>query len=301
MPQPRRHFRHARVHFLFGRLRRICGARKNGSRADRGGKGARFGQNQKRKIHRLLQSYTNTYADVGYLRKIFTQAAEHPDIAALSVATRPDCLEEEKTELFGRAVKSKTRDGGAGAQTVHEQTARYIRRGYPLPVFDDAVKRLRRAGLETVAHVILFLPGESEQMMLKTVRHAADCGIDGIKLQLLHVLSGTDLEKDYAAGKFSLPSMEQYIQTLKKCIRILPPNVVIHRLTGDGAKRELVAPLWSADKKRVLNAINAEFKRDNVIQGSDYIQNSHDFLYKYTKSVFLRKNATFTCLLNIYR
>ncbi len=224
-----------------------------------------------------FQSYTNTYADVGYLRKIFTQAAEHPDIAALSVATRPDCLEEEKTELLAELSKVKPVTVELGLQTVHEQTARYIRRGYPLPVFDDAVKRLRRAGLETVAHVILFLPGESEQMMLKTVRHAADCGIDGIKLQLLHVLAGTDLEKDYAAGKFSLPSMEQYIQTLKKCIRILPPNVVIHRLTGDGAKRELVAPLWSADKKRVLNAINAEFKRDNVIQGSDYTQNSRNF------------------------
>lgn len=224
-----------------------------------------------------FQSYTNTYADTTYLESLFCEAIEHPDVAALSVATRPDCLEDEKVQLLSRLSEKKPVTVELGLQTIHEKTARYIRRGYPLPVFDNAVKRLKRAGIETVAHVILFLPGESEDMMLETVKHVAETGADGIKLQLLHVLAGTDLEKDYTAGKFSLPDMERYIQTLEKCIRILPENIVIHRLTGDGAKRELIAPLWTADKKRVLNAINSAFKRENVIQGSECVQNIHDF------------------------
>lgn len=217
-----------------------------------------------------FQSYTNTYADVNYLEKIFTQAIDHPDIAALSVATRPDCLENDKIALLKSLSKKKPVTVELGLQTIHEKTAEYIRRGYPLSVFDEAVSRLHAAGIEAVAHVILFLPGETEQMMLDTVRHVGRLGIEGIKLQLLHVMQDTDLAADYDCGKLELPSMDEYIEMLEKCVRALPRDVIIHRLTGDGAKRGLIAPMWSADKKRVLNAVNSAFERDNVIQGSEY-------------------------------
>lgn len=216
-----------------------------------------------------FQNYTNTYADIKYLKKIFTKAINHPDIVALSVATRPDCLEDQKIQLLKSLSEIKPVTIELGLQTIHKKTAEYIRRGYPLETYDSAVDRLHSAGIEVVTHIILYLPGETEQMMLDTVRYVAAGKISGIKLQLLHVLEGTDLEKDYMEGKFKLPDMQKYINTLEKCIRILPKEIVIHRLTGDGAKRHLVAPVWSADKKRVLNSINAAFERDNVVQGSN--------------------------------
>ncbi len=216
-----------------------------------------------------FQNYTNTYADIKYLKKIFNQAINHPDIVALSVATRPDCLEDQKIQLLKSLSEIKPVTIELGLQTIHKKTAEYIRRGYPLETYDSAVDRLHSAGIEVVTHIILYLPGETEQMMLDTVRYVAAGKISGIKLQLLHVLEGTDLEKDYMEGKFKLPDMQKYINTLEKCIRILPKEIVIHRLTGDGAKRHLVAPMWSADKKRVLNSINAAFERDNVVQGSN--------------------------------
>ena len=154
-----------------------------------------------------FQSYTNTYADTNYLEKIFTQAIDRPDIAALSIATRPDCLENDKIALLKSLSEKKPVTIELGLQTIHEKTAKYIRRGYPLSVFDEAVSRLHAAGIETVAHVILFLPGETEQMMLDTVRHVGRLGVEGIKLQLLHVMRDTDLAADYACGKFGLPSM----------------------------------------------------------------------------------------------
>lgn len=203
-----------------------------------------------------FQSYTGTYAPVSYLRDLFSRAIAHPDVVALSVATRPDCLEREKIELLKELAAQKPVTVELGLQTVHEQTARYLRRGYATPVYDDAMARLRKAGLETVTHIILYLPGETEEMMLETVRHAVRCKTDGVKLQLLHVLEGTDLAKDYARGAFTLPTMERYVDTLEKCLAILPDRVVVHRLTGDGDKRHLIAPLWTADKKRVLNYIN---------------------------------------------
>ena len=155
-----------------------------------------------------------------------------------------------------------------GLQTIHPQSAAYIRRGYDLPVFDDAVRRLRAAGLEVIVHQILGLPGETDAQMVQTARYIGQCGAQGIKLHLLHVLRGTDLAEDYAAGKFEVLTPEHYIDLLEQCLRVLPPEVVIHRLTGDGAKRDLIAPLWSADKKRVLNAIRQRFESDDLIQGS---------------------------------
>lgn len=203
-----------------------------------------------------FQAFTNTYAPVETLRKKFTEAINHPDIVMLSVATRPDCLPEEVIELLKELNRIKPVSVELGLQTIHEKTAAYIRRGYPLACYDSAVKRLKTANIDTVCHLILGLPGESEQEMLESVEYVSKSGINGIKLQLLHVLRGTDLAVDYAAGKFEVLTMEEYLKIIKKCLEIIPKNIVIHRLTGDGAKKDLIAPLWSADKKEVLNAIS---------------------------------------------
>lgn len=203
-----------------------------------------------------FQAFTNTYAPVEILRKKFTEAINHPDIVMLSVATRPDCLPDEVIELLKELNRIKPVSVELGLQTIHEKTAAYIRRGYPLACYDSAVKRLKAADIDTVCHIILGLPGESEQEMLESVEYACKSGINGIKLQLLHVLRGTDLAADYAAGKFEVLTMEEYLKIIKQCLEIIPKNIVIHRLTGDGAKKDLIAPLWSADKKKVLNAIS---------------------------------------------
>jgi len=216
-----------------------------------------------------FQSFTNTYGDINYLERVFLTAINHPDIVALSIATRPDCLGDGVMAMLGRLAKIKPLWVELGLQTVHEKTAEYIRRGYKTPVYDAAVKKLHGIGAEVVTHVILGLPYETEDMMLKTVRHAAECGTDGIKLQLLHVLRGTDLEKDYVNQKFKTLSLDEYVKILARCVESLPAGVVIHRLTGDGAKRLLVAPEWSADKKTVLNTVNRYFIDNNVTQGTN--------------------------------
>ena len=217
-----------------------------------------------------FQSYTGTYAPEERLNALFGEAIAHPDIAAVSVGTRPDCLPPEVIELLARLNKIKPVWVELGLQTIHEKTAERIRRGYPLSVFDDAVKRCKASGLYTVVHMIIGLPGETPEMAAQTAAYIGKSGADGIKLQLLHVLRGTDLADEYAAGLFDVMSMEEYIAALEECVRQLPPQITIHRLTGDGDKKYLVAPLWSADKKRVLNEVNAAFRRDNVIQGEHY-------------------------------
>ena len=217
-----------------------------------------------------FQSYTGTYAPAERLNALFGEAIAHPDIAAISVGTRPDCLPPEVIELLARLNKIKPVWVELGLQTIHEKTAERIRRGYPLSVFDDAVKRCKASGLYTVVHMIIGLPGETPEMAAQTAAYIGKSGADGIKLQLLHVLRCTDLAYEYAAGLFDVMSMEEYIAALEECVRQLPPQITIHRLTGDGDKKYLVAPLWSADKKRVLNEVNAAFRRDNVIQGEHY-------------------------------
>lgn len=217
-----------------------------------------------------FQSYTGTYAPAERLNALFGEAIAHPDIAAISVGTRPDCLPPEVIELLARLNKIKPVWVELGLQTIHEKTAERIRRGYPLSVFDDAVKRCKASGLYTVVHMIIGLPGETPEMAAQTAAYIGKSGADGIKLQLLHVLRGTDLADEYAAGLFDVMSVEEYIAALEECVRQLPPQITIHRLTGDGDKKYLVAPLWSADKKRVLNEVNAAFRRDNVIQGEHY-------------------------------
>lgn len=203
-----------------------------------------------------FQAFTNTYAPIDVLREKYFEAVNHPDIVMLSIATRPDCLSSEVLNLLNEINKIKPVMVELGLQTIHEKTAKYIRRGYSLNVYDEAVRNLKNIGINIVVHIIIGLPFESKEDILESVKYVCDSGIDGIKLQLLHILKGTDLEKDYQNGLFSALSMEEYLDIIKSCVEIIPKNIVIHRLTGDGAKMDLIAPLWSADKKKVLNAIN---------------------------------------------
>ena len=225
--------------------------------ADKGGK----------KFIAYYQSFTGTYAPVSRLRELYTKTLLHPEIVALSIGTRPDCLPDEVIALLAELNRKKPVWVELGLQTVHESSARYIRRGYPLPVFEDAARRLQDAGIMVIVHMIIGLPGETPEMMVETARHIGESGAEGIKFQLLHVLEGTDLAIDYQSGRFQELSLEEYIRVLEQCIEVIPPDVVVHRLTGDGAKRQLIAPLWSADKKHVLNEINRAFDRDQVLQG----------------------------------
>ena len=206
-----------------------------------------------------FQAFTNTYAPVERLRTIYEEAINHPDIVALSIGTRPDCLGDDVLALLDELNKIKPIFVELGLQTINEDTAKYIRRGYTLEVYDKAVANLHKIGTNVVTHIILGLPNESKEDMLNSVKYA--CKVtDGIKLQLLHILKGTDLAKDYEQGKFEVLTLEQYTEIIKECVQIIPENVVIHRLTGDGAKKDLIAPLWSADKKTVLNTINRALK-----------------------------------------
>lgn len=219
-----------------------------------------------RKFVAYFQPFTNTYASVDYLEKIFTQAIESDEIVALSIATRPDCLGDDVLALLYRLNKIKPVWVELGLQTIHKQTADYIRRGYELEVYDSAVENLHNIGINVITHVILGLPYESREMMIQTVRYVGNRA-DGIKLQLLHILKDTDLLDDYNAGKFKALSLEEYVDILCDCIEVLPKDVVIHRITGDGDKKLLVAPLWSANKRNVLNTINKIFSQRNITQG----------------------------------
>ena len=216
-----------------------------------------------------FQSYTNTYAPVSYLENLFTEAISEPSVAALSIGTRPDCLPDEVLSLLERLNRIKPVWVELGLQTIHEDTARYIRRGYELPVYEDALRRLKAAGITVIVHVILGLPGEDREKMLATIDYlAGPHRPDGIKLQLLHVLEDTDLADDYRAGLFQTMEMAEYFDILSECLRRLPPGMVIHRLTGDGPKKSLIAPLWTGDKKRVLNALNQALADRDICQGS---------------------------------
>lgn len=202
-----------------------------------------------------FQAFTNTYAPLCKLRSLYTEAINHPDIVALSIGTRPDCLGNDVLELLDEMNKIKPVFIELGLQTIHENTAQYIRRGYPLEVYDKAVDDLHKIGINVVTHLIIGLPGENEQDILQSVEYVCK-KTDGIKLQLLHILKGTDLADEYRKCKVDVLSLEKYTNIIKHCVEIIPDNVVIHRLTGDGAKKDLIAPLWSADKKNVLNTIN---------------------------------------------
>ena len=217
-----------------------------------------------------FQSFTNTYAPVKVLRPLFAAAMVPEDVVAISIATRPDCLSEEVLDLLAELNEHKPVWVELGLQTIHESTARYIRRGYDLSVFNEAVGKLNARGIEVIVHQIIGLPGESEKQIYDTADHIARSGADGVKFHLLHVLRGTDLAADYEAGQFKTLSMEDYFRLLCGCIERMPQEMVIHRLTGDGAKRDLISPLWSADKKRVLNALRRYMDEHDVQQGRYY-------------------------------
>ena len=217
-----------------------------------------------------FQPFTNTYADVSYLEKIFMQAIMRDDVCALSVATRPDCLENDKLELLSRLNKIKPVFVELGLQTVHSRTASYIRRGYELDVFDKAVADLKSIGINVVVHIILGLPGESREDMLESVSYVAHSGADGIKLQLLHLLKGTDLAAEYEKEPFHILTLDEYTELICDCIELLPPDMVVHRITGDGDKKLLIEPQWSGNKRLVLNTINKALRERNVIQGSKF-------------------------------
>ena len=214
-----------------------------------------------------FQPFSNTYSDPCRLRALFKEAIAPEYIVGLSVATRPDCLQEEIIALLSELNRVKPVTVELGLQTIHEETAAYIRRGYPLSVYEEAVKKLHRKGIEVVTHLILGLPFETTEMMLESVRYTGQ-RTDGIKLQLLYVIENTDLAAEYRKGKFHTLTLEEYTDLLCRAIELLPQNVVLHRITGDGAKRSLIAPLWSADKKRVLNFINKTMDERHLLQGS---------------------------------
>ena len=205
-----------------------------------------------------FQAYTGTYAPVGRLKELYQEAIRHPDIAVLSIATRPDCLPDDVLDLLEEMNRQKPVWVELGLQSIHEKTAEYIRRGYPLTVYDEAVKALKQRGIEVITHLILGLPGETAEDMCASVRYVCAGRTDGIKLQLLHILKGTDLAEEYQAGRIHVLSEDEYIGILKKCVPLIPDHVVVHRLTGDGDKKLLIAPLWSGDKKHVLNRIRKE-------------------------------------------
>lgn len=231
---------------------------------------------KKRKANLFIayfQAYTNTYAPVSYLKEIFTEAISDPEIVILSIATRPDCLGDDVLAFLDSLNQVKPVWVELGLQTMHHRTAAYIRRGYPLSCFEEAVKNLRVLKIAVIVHTILGLPGESKEDILQTMQYLNTQKIQGMKLQLLHILKGTDLADAYEAGLFSVYSLDEYVALVISCLEYLSPDIVIHRLTGDGPKDLLIAPLWSSAKKTVLNTLHHELKIRNTWQGRLY-QNS---------------------------
>lgn len=216
-----------------------------------------------------FQSYTSTYVPPKKLRDSINEALACVDIVGISIATRADCLGDEVMEILAETARKTYLTVELGLQTIHDKTAKLINRCCPLSKYIDATKKLKTIGADVVYHIILGLPQESEQMMLESVKFAAEQKVDGIKLQLLHVLSGTKMCEMYKKGEFKTLSLESYCKLLGKAVEMLPPSVVVHRLTGDAPKRLLVAPEWSADKKRVLNTINKYFEENAIIQGKN--------------------------------
>jgi radical SAM protein (TIGR01212 family) len=214
-----------------------------------------------------FQAYTGTYAPAEHLRSIFTEAVERPEVKVLSIATRPDCLPPVVLELLARLRERKPVWVELGLQTIHEDTARFIRRGYALEVFEKAVSDLRSIGIDVIVHLILGLPGEDRDRMLQSVRWLNDRDIQGVKLQLLHILRGTDLAAYYLAHPFPVMTQEAYTGLVIDCLEHLRSDIVIHRLTGDGPSELLIAPDWSRNKRSVLNGIHSAMKMQGAWQG----------------------------------
>ena len=225
-----------------------------------------------KKFIAYFQAYTNTYAPVEHLRRIFTEAISEPDVVALSIGTRCDCLPDEVLDLLEELHRIKPVWVELGLQTIHNSTHARLNTHTTAEQFDTAVKWLSSRGIDVIAHVILGLPGENKEMMMDTVRHIANLSpsVKGIKLQLLHILKGTALAFQYERESFPLFELEEYCDFIVDCLEILPPEMVIHRLTGDGPRKLLIAPLWSTDKKRVLNTIQKRLRDRDTYQGRFY-------------------------------
>ena len=215
-----------------------------------------------------FQSFTNTYASPERLRELYLPVVNHPDVAVLDIATRPDCLSDEVLAVLRELAEIKPLWVELGLQTIHPKTAEWIRRGYELPVFDEAVEKLHAIGAAVIVHQIIGLPYETEEEIYETARYIGASGADGVKFHLLHVIEHTDLAKLYRTGEFDVLSMERYFELLAGCIERIPAEMVVHRLTGDGDKRTLLAPLWSGNKKHVLNSMNRYFDEIGLKQGS---------------------------------
>ncbi len=200
-----------------------------------------------------FQSFTNTYASIEKLRKLFYAAIAPEYIVGLNVATRPDCLTQSTIQLLKELNDIKPVTVELGLQTSNDDVADYVNRRYKTAVYADAVSRLKKAGLEVITHIIIGLPADDP---VATTNYAVACGTDGVKFHLLHILKNTRLAQIYAQGGVKALSLEEYAGILKKCISVLPAGVVVHRITGDGAKKDLIAPLWSADKKKTLNFLH---------------------------------------------
>ena len=232
---------------------------------------ALFGQkNVGEEFIAYFQAYTNTYGPLSYLESIYRSALSHPKVRGISIATRPDCVEEPVIRLLTELTAQfpdKFIWVELGLQTIHERTATYLRRGYPLSVFEDARARLSNAEIPVIVHLILGLPGENREMTLQTVEWVSDRKPFGVKFQLLHVLKDTDLATDYLEGKFEVLSKEAYLSLLAECIALLDPGIVIHRVTGDGKGTDLIAPDWSKNKKDVLNSLHHLLKEKHIRQG----------------------------------
>lgn len=209
-----------------------------------------------------FQSYTNTYGDVKRLSVLYRKTLSFPEIVGISIGTRPDCLPEEMLDMLSELNTIKPVTVELGLQTVHNKTAEKIHRGYNTDVFEKAYKSLTLRGIEVVVHVILGLPGENIADMLDTIDYLAELKpvLPGIKLQLLHILKGTALAAEYSKNHFPIFTMDEYTDLVVECIRRLPEETVIHRMTGDGPKSLLIAPEWSGDKKRVLNMLNRKLR-----------------------------------------
>ena len=220
-----------------------------------------------RKYIAYFQAYTNTYAPVSYLRPLFLEAMADPDVAVLSIATRPDCMSDEIIALLEELNRIKPVWIEFGLQTIHEKTAAFIRRVFSLSCYEEQVRKLKAHHIPVITHLILGLPGETGQQMRQTIDYVAHTPVDGVKLQLLHVLKNTDLADSYQAHPFPIFSLDEYCSLIVDCIERLPESMVVHRITGDGPRALLLAPAWSTDKKRVLNTIHRKLRERNTWQG----------------------------------
>ena len=220
-----------------------------------------------------FQDYSATYAPIEQLRKRFYEAIMHPEVAILSVATRPDCLGDDVLALLAELAQIKPVWVELGLQTMHDTTAARINRGYDLSVFDQAVKDLKSIGCEVIVHMIIGLPGENKEMAVQTAKYIGQSGADGIKIHLLFVASDTKLAKLYENGDYTPLTLEAYTDILLACLRSIPPSMTVHRITGDGDKKTLLAPLWSADKKRTLQYIYDKAEETHLVQGEDIAEN----------------------------